>query len=80
MTTQEATDTISTISDDIKDAIDEPSAPSIELPTTPDIDDSEILAIIDDEPSGGHLVRNLVLLVLAATVVGAVVAALRGRR
>ncbi len=74
MSTQEATDTLTTITEDIKGGLD---APGIEVAT---VDDREILAVFDDEPGGGHLVRNLVLLLLAATVVGAVVAmVLRGR-
>lgn len=76
MATQEATETLTTLSEDIKGGLD---AAPIDL-SMPDIDDQDILAGFDD-PSGGHLVRNLVLLLLAATVVGAVVAVvLRGRR
>jgi hypothetical protein len=75
MATQEATDTLSAISEDIKGSLD--AGPGIEVA----VDDREILAVLDDDSSGGHLLRNLALLLLAATVVGAVVAVvLRGRR
>jgi hypothetical protein len=43
------------------------------------IDEVDVLSLVDEPEGGGHLIRNLVLLIVAATVVGAVVMALRGR-
>jgi len=43
------------------------------------IDQADVIALVDESDIGGHLIRNLVLLVVAATVVGAIVMAIRGR-
>ena len=43
------------------------------------IDQADVIALVDERDTGGHVIRNLVLLVVAATVVGAIVMAIRGR-
>ncbi|MFZ0325102.1 MAG: hypothetical protein WAN48_13360 [Actinomycetes bacterium] len=55
------------------------SAERLEV-VTDEIDHADVIALVEQPEESGHLIRNLIVLIVAATIVGAVVMALRGRR